>query len=477
MTVKFYSFTKRPNSTKQPAPNSELLTLSSVELKEECSFINPVLKIKGLTQGTAFVPGMYNYVYIPLWLRYYFIQDWTYINGLWEVSLIIDVMASHKTEIGNTQTYIERCASASDGNIIDTLYPAEICPAIESVAASGSLWDTTSITLSGMTFVVGCINNDTSYKIGAVTYYALTLAQLKSLLGYLFSNSIFNSSSITEMSEGLYKSLFNPFQYIVSCTAFPFGLETFASAAVNYANIKVGYWDTGISALVVESIYSKRFISVTIPNHPQISRGAYLNRAPYTKLTLFAAPFGSIPIDPDVLSIGNYLHCPVFVDNISGDATLRVAITTSQNPDTTGQYTITERTANVGIPIQLAQVMPDYIGSIGNGVGALTSAITGNIAGVISSTLSAVSCSMPSVSTTGANGSFLEVLPDTLLIVEHYPLVNEDNEEYGRPLCDKRTISTLSGYIKCGNADHAFGGTDYERKTINDYMRSGFFYE
>lgn len=477
MTIKFYDFSKRPNSTKQPAPNSEAISLTAVELKDECSFVNPTIRIKDKISGTVFVPGMYNYVYIPLWLRYYYVRDWRYINGAWEVDLTIDAMASHKTAIGNTQTYIERSASASDGNIIDTLYPAKICPSIESVAASGSLWDINSITLSGMSFVVGCINNDTSYKIGAVTYYALTLAQLKSLLGYLFSNSIFNSSSITEMSEGLYKSLFNPFQYIVSCTAFPFALETFASVNVHYTNIKVGYWDTGINALVVESIYSKRFISATIPDHPQIARGAYLNRSPYTKLTLYAAPFGSIPIDPDVLSIGTYLHCPVFIDNISGEATMRIAITTSQTPDTTGMYTVSERTSNVGIPIQLAQVMPDYIGSISNGVGALTSAMTGNIAGVISNTLSAVSCSMPTVSTTGANGSFLEVLPNTLLIVEHYPLVNEDNAEFGRPLCDKRTINTLSGYVKCGNIDQSFGCTEYERSIINNYMKSGFFYE
>lgn len=477
MVVKFYTFSKRTNSTKQPAPNSEALTLSNVEIKDECSFINPTLRIHDRINNAVFVPGMYNYVYIVLWLRYYFVRDWRYVNGAWEVDLTVDPMASHKTAIGNTNTYIERSASASDGNIIDTMYPAKICPAIESVAASGSLWDTTSVTLSGMTFVVGCINNDTTYKIGAITYYALTLAQLKSLLGYLFSNNIFNASSITEMGEGLYKSLFNPFQYIVSCTAFPFGLETFAGSSVHYANIKVGYWDTGINVLVVESIYSKRFITATIPDHPQISRGAYLNRAPYTKLTLYAAPFGSIPIDPDVLSIGNYLRCPVFIDNITGDATLRVAITTTQNPDDTGRYTVSERTSKLGIQIQLDQVMPDYIGAISSGVGALSSAITGNIAGAISSALSAVACSMPTVSTNGANGSFLEVLPDTLLIVEHYPLANEDNAEYGRPLCDKRTINTLSGYIKCGDADKEFGCTEYERNTINQYLKDGFFYE
>lgn len=473
MNVKFYTFSKRENSTKQPAVNSEALNLTAVELKDECSFLNPTLRIRDKITGTTFVPTMYNYVYIPLWTKYYFVRDWRYVNGAWEVDLSVDVMASNKAAIGNTETYIERSASASNGDIIDTLYPAKICPEIETVNAACSWYN---VSLSGSTFVVGCINNDTNYKIGAITYYALTLSQLKSLLGYLFSNSIFNASSITEMSEGLYKSLFNPFQYIISCTAFPFGLESFAGTTAHYANIKVGYWDSGINALVVEAQAQKTYITATIPNHSQIARGAYLNRAPYTKLTLYAQPFGVIPIDPDVLSIGNYLRCPVFIDNITGVATLRVAISVSSSSLSENRI-VSERTAQIGVPIQLAQMLPDYVGTISAGAGALSSLISGNIGGLISNALSAVSCSMPSVSTNGANGSFVAVLPQPTLIVEHYPLTNEDNAEFGRPLCDKRTINTLSGYVKCADTDHAFGCTEYERTKISAYMKNGFFYE
>ena len=278
------------------------------------------------------------------------------------------------------------------------------------------------------------------------------------------------------MSEGLYKSLFNPFQYIVSCTAFPFALESFAGSSVHTANIKVGYWDPGISAVVVEAIAQKTYITATIPNHPQIARGAYLNRAPYTKLTLYAAPFGVIPVDPDVLSIGNYLRCPVFIDNITGVATLRVAISVSSSSLSENRI-VSERTAQIGVPIQLAQLLPDYVGTISAGAGALSSLLTGNIGGLVSNALSAVSCSMPAVSTNGANGSFIAVHPQPTLIVEHYPLTNEDNTEFGRPLCDTRSINSLSGYIKCTETDHAFGCTEYERTKICAYMKNGFFYE
>lgn len=470
MTVKFYTFSKRPNSTKQPAPNSEALSLTSVELKEECNFINPVLKLKGLTNGTTFVPGMYNYAYIPLWLRYYFIRDWRYINGLWEVELVIDPMASFKTDIGSTSTYIERCASASDGTIIDTLYPAKTNVAITKVNVATSWYN---VAPSGGSYIVGLINYATGNKVGAVSYYALTGAQFAQLMAFLFSNNIFNSSSITEMGEGLYKSLFNPFQYVVSCLWFPFTTASFGSSS---EDMKVGYWSTGINGLIVSSLAQKTYATATIPSHPQVSRGTYLNHAPYTRMCLYIPPFGSIPIDTNFVEIGNYLYSAVLVDHITGQATIRVAI--SQDSSHLDEYNImTERSGMMGVPIQLAQVMSDYVNTVGSVSNAVGSLLSGNIGGLINSAMSAVESQMPKVSTSGANGSFIETLQYPVLMVEHLKLADEDNAEYGRPLCAVRTINTLSGYVKTGYVDKAFGCTEYERNTINQYMKTGFFYE
>lgn len=470
MKVKFYNFSKRPNSTKQPAPNSELLTLSSVELKEQCNFINPILKLKGLTSGTVFIPGMYNYVYIPLWVRYYFIRDWKFINGLWEVELIVDAMASFKTDIGSTSTYIERCASASDGTIIDTLYPAKTNVAITKVNVASSWYN---VAPSGGTYVVGLINYATGNKVGAVSYYALTGALFAQLMAFLFSNNIFNSSSITEMGEGLYKSLFNPFQYVVSCMWFPFSDTSFGSSA---EDMKVGYWSTGITATIVSNLAQKTYVTATIPSHPQVSRGTFLNHAPYTRMCLYIPPFGAIPVDTNFVEIGNYLYSAVLIDHITGQATIRLAI--SQDSSHLDEYNIiTERTGMIGVPIQLAQVMSDYVNTVGSVTNAVGSLLTGNVGGLINSAMSAVQSQMPKVSTSGANGSFIETIQYPVLMVEHLKLSDEDNTEYGRPLCAVRTINTLSGYIKTGYVDKPFGGTEYERNIINQYMKSGFFYE
>ena len=77
----------------------------------------------------------------------------------------------------------------------------------------------------------------------------------------------------------------------------------------------------------------------------------------------------------------------------------------------------------------------------------------------------------------GANGSFIECLQAPQLISEFLPIVNENRSEYGRPLCDIRTINTLSGYIKCGENDLSFNATKTESEEINRYLSEGFFYE
>ena len=469
MNVELFKFTKRINSTAQPAPLSG--TSFTCELKDETSFINPILKFRPdyLTSG-LFSPSAYNYAYIAYWQRYYYITDWKYINGLWECYLTVDVMASFKSEIGSTSAYIIRSNSASNGNIIDSFYPAKSDVTIQKTNVACAWYN---VAPSGGSYILGVINYENGNKIGALNYYALTTSQLSSILNYLFTDNIYNASSISEMGSGLYKSLFNPFQYIVSCLWFPFSTSAFGSSQ---ADIKVGYWSTGVQGIIVSSLAEKTFVTATIPDHPQLSRGAYLNRAPYTKHTLYIPPFGCIPIDTNFISIGKYLYSAVLVDHITGQATIRVSLSPSAN--NLSEYNIMcERTGMIGVPIQLAQVLTDYVNTISSATDVISSAMSFNIAGVFKGLLSAVESQMPKVSTSGANGSFIETLQYPQLISEFLNIVNENQTEFGRPLCDTRTISTLSGYIQCGEADHAFSGTRAENEEINRNMQAGFFYE
>ena len=475
MFVQLYKFAKRENSTAEPSPaDPTRLDLSSVQLKEECSMIRPVLVLsRGIVTG--FNPNMYNYAVIPVWQRYYFIRDWQWLNGVWEAQLEVDVLASFKDAIGDTTAYVTRSAYAYDGDIIDSIYPATTDVVIRNYALSYS-WLNKNV--SAGCFVVGIISQDSAYKIGAVTSYVLIMPQLGQLLAYLFSDNIFNASSIADVSKGMFKSMFNPFQYIVSCTWMPFANNEMGGAT--FANIKVGYWDTGINVLVLSSLSQKTYVVLSsgqsVLNHPQYLRGSYLNYAPYTRMTMYLPPFGSIEIDPVILNKGHYLYCPVMVDHITGQATIRISF--CQDSSHLDEYNyVTERSGVLGVPIQLAQIMVDYtrtITSVGSAVGSL---LTGNIIGAVSGALSAIQSQMPKVTTTGTNGAFSNNITVGALIVEHYQIAPEDNTEFGRPLYQPKQIRTLSGYIQCGEDDHAFPGTSEENARINAYLKNGFFYE
>ena len=469
MQIYLYKFNKRPNSTAQPLPTAG--KSFTVQIKDECSFITPVLRFTpdNLVSG-VFSPTAFNYAQIAYWQRFYYITDWQYINGSWEATLSVDVLASFKAEIGNTSAYVVRAAGASDGSIIDTNYPAKTNYDIRKINVATSWY---GVAPSGGSYILGCINYNNGGKVGAISYYALNSTQLAALLNYLFTDSIFYSSNISEIGVGLFKSMFNPFQYIVSCIWFPFAAASFGSAS---DNVKVGYWDTGVSATVVSALAQKTFVTATIPDHPQLSRGSYLNYEPYSRLTLYVPPFGSIPIDTNFRSLGNYLYCAVFIDHITGQATIRVSI--CQDSSHLDEYNVvTERSSMIGVPIQLAQLMPDYVQTLQSGINAVGNVASFNITGALSSLVSAVQSQMPKVSTLGSNGSYIEVLQYPVLTVEFLQLVNEDNTEFGRPLCQVKTISTLSGYIRCAEDDHAFSGTKTETDEINRFLKSGFFYE
>ena len=473
MQARLFKVTKKPNSTWEPViTNGKLI---DVQLKDETSFLNPVLIIGKNPLSGVFTPSAFNYILIPYWERYYYITDWTYINGAWECTCVVDVLASFKYNIGDTTAYVVRSSSAFDGDIIDSFYPATTKANITKIGISSEIYHTA---LPSGCYILGCISNDTNNKIGSVTYYALSASEIASVLSYLFSSNIYNNSNIAEIGEGLYKSLFDPFQYIVSCMWFPFPASAVGDTT---GTVKVGYWSTGITGTlaryVVKEIGFKS--NLPIPLHPQSSRGEYLNHSPYTRITAYYPPFGEIPVDTLHMQYGNnnYFYGKMYVDFITGVADCYFSITNGYGDYADPYKYFTMRTAQIGVPIQISQVMTDYVSSLAGGIGAVSSGFSGSISGIFTGLANAIQSAMPKVSSLGANGSLVEIATPPYLIIEHYRLISENNSEFGRPLCANKKINTLSGYVKCGEADHAFPCSKTESDMINNYMRDGFYYE
>ena len=474
----FSGFNKKLNSTKQPT--TATLTLSGT-LKQECSIENPVIDFE--ISGN---PAAYVYAYIPTFNRYYFITDWKYNIATWQASMQEDYLASWKTQIGNMTAYVERSASSFDGNIIDNLYPTAINSDIWCDTLSFPFYQPTS---AGC-FVLGIIdsNADTEGQLGgAVTYYVMTPAQIKTFMNYLQSDTFLTDmgfpsvqSITTQMDQTLAKAFVKPIDYIVSCMWYPFPYTDFQTQGLK--QIKVGYWiiSTSIAqgyllhhgALVVRNVIQLR-------NHPDIVRGNYVNYAPYTRIDLNIQPFGNIPIDTSFRALGQYMHVEISMDSINGKAELYVTI--NNNPANTeagrGNEIIATANGVLGVPIQLAQVQGDYLTALSESaqiVGDIAGLFTGGTIGHVANAAAALS---PQVRSTGQDGSKLFTIIPPIIRYQFLPLVEEDNADQGKPLMQNKVINTLSGFIKCVEAHADFACYSSEKEAIEDYMKNGFFYE
>lgn len=83
----------------------------------------------------------FNYVYIPIFKRYYYVSNVTYINkGLLRVSLKVDVLMSFKNTIYNQKGLIKRNEFDYNDELVDSERVIQNNPVIEKVEASGSIF-------------------------------------------------------------------------------------------------------------------------------------------------------------------------------------------------------------------------------------------------------------------------------------------------------------------------------------------------
>lgn len=449
MQITIYSgFSKENNSTKQPSGGTEV----NCVLKENTSVVNPVFILQGANLHTNYVK----------WNdRYYFVDDVVSIrNDAVELHCSVDALASWKSRIGSSSQYVTRSSALYNPKVIDSLYPTEGDVTVSQVYLSSI----NSAIKTGGTFVVGVANNESGTS-GGVTYYALTPSEFQGFVADMFGGNWLDAP-LTELSLELQKELVNPFQYVVSAQYYPF------SIGGTSAQIKFGYWTSSVSGLVINNSNRNKLFSetVTIPRHAQsATRGIYLNGNPFTQIMLNCFMFGSIPIDASYFVNSGTCAISIYIDVFTGVGTLRVT-------DPSG-YEIAERSAQCGVPIQMSQVTQNILGASLSAIAAGVSFAAGNPLGVASGVLSSIQQMMPQIESRGANGSNIAWQPIPTLVITHRNLASEDNEHLGRPLMQRITINSLSGYIQVEKPDVDIPATQSERDSIISYMQSGFFYE
>lgn len=466
MKATFYVFPKRSNSTKRPSSGTDY----NIEVKAPCNIINPEIKI-----ASNATPTGYNYCYIPTWGRYYWVKNWTYSDSLWTASLVVDALASYRDQIGSSTEYVVRSSAQYDGTISDSLYPAKVTVQSVTTAFQGGFAET----ISGGFFVIGFIAKAAN-SIGAITYAVMTPTNAKKLSAKLLTDVSYLSIDNTEISDSLTKILFNPYQYIVSCNYFPFSIAEITAHLPLVSRVDVGWWSVDIPCWILgeDNNFLTKSVSVGIPKHPQAaSRGGYCNASPYTDYTIFLQPFGVIPLDASKLWGATTLSIQYTVDLFTGDSILRMFTDTKQ--------LVHETTAKLGVPIQLSNItfdVPSGGGLLQTGIaaafGGLQAALTGgSFSDVGNGILNAAQATNADVASKGATGSTIAFDSVPYMVARFKILVDDNNEDHGRPLCKRVQLSTIPGFIMVDDPDIALTATAAEIDSVKSYMKNGFFLE
>lgn len=467
MEVRFWTFTKKYNSTKRPA-TSEATTYNCV-VKNGSSIVNPKIE---LNIGATNSPSAFNYAYITQFQRYYYVREWSFDNGLWIGTLATDVLATYKSQIGAANLYILRASAEKDGRVVDTLYPCKTdCDFIDTAI-------TNPYNQTGC-YVIGVVNKHGMY--GSITYYALTRASMAQVLRSLISEVVedgVNGFSASDASMALQRSIVDPVQYIKSAIWLPIPVADITS---DIAETPLPIYDWEVSGATGYRISNPSNIlrnTITLSKHPDTNaRGNYVNCAPYTRAQIFYPPFGVVELDTSVTCNASVVHVDVYVDANTGEGNLIIEC---------NGVVLNRITAQIGVPIQISQVSRDYLGAatslisgIAGGVGSI---LTGNIAGGIGAIAGGVGNAAAAAAnrsnTIGSSGNFsILFAKNPELNLQFFRPVEDDNDHNGRPLCKIRNVATLGGYMLVQDGDVPINGTQGEGEQLRAFLEGGFYYE
>lgn len=461
MNVTFYTnFTKRRNSTLRPSGG----TVHDVKLKERCSLLQPVF----IFQGQHF---NYNFC---LWNnRYYFVTDAEPIaNNLYEITCNVDVLATYRPQIGAYTAYIERASSAYDTDVIDMLLTQE-----QLVVAGDSVNHSIDAVTqySNGTFIVPVFTHS-----GTILYAFNDLEVMSSFCNG--SLMIYAGNNIGQNLEALVSTIgmnvFDIDDYIGNVMWVPFALSDIAELDTD-TNLHFGPYDVGKGGNVFYRITSPyKFKHIDLGSLTNLYSDFRKFDPRFSRYTLLLPGVGLVPIN--ALDGGrDDLILNVHIDFFTGSIVYRLCVMTAGG-GTPVNYEIATFSGRIAVNVPLSQSTGNPDSFLAGVIGVAAGIATENYAMAAGSAMSAIGAiteQQPQLY--GSNGNIPFALRNYTV---RFSVTNYGSKEFilteaGRPLCENRQISTLSGFIKCGNAAVPIAGFESEKTELNNMLNSGFYYE
>lgn len=445
--IVLYHFSKRKNSTKRPTgQGTEVPCL----LKSATTFQNPMFILKKPMND------MLQFNYAKWADHYYFIDSTTSINaGQTEISCTEDVLATYKNEISNYTCFIERSSNQTTlAN--DTMY----IPTNDWVLSTRNVSHKEKIMTStySQQYIIRVVS-----RTGVASYY-INGKQLNKLLDYMYTES--NFTDVIE--DAITKLMFDPFKYIVDLKWIPF-----VDSAFNKSNdeaIQLGFWDSGVTAKRIDEDTVVNFSYSFAFDNPLYAITDFRYYSPSFSNYFIKLPFiGVVALNP--YKIDESVNALYQFDATSG--LCNVFLQSKKVVFASYQF-------QLSVPVQIGYASTNIAQLTTSAVSLVGAGLQGNIAQGISSGIEAGrSITAPEVSMLGTIGNISNILNNQILEFNSYACtsINPDGASEGYADGTVRSISGLSGYIKCRNASIEISGFTGDQEAVNNYLNSGFYYE
>lgn len=485
-TVKFGTFAKRRNSTKQPT--TELSDSRTVYLKESCSQDKPVFICTG---------NNFNYNYCEWDSKYYFIVEIISLrNNEIEVHCILDALATYKSDILASTLFVSYSSQSGGTWLPDTRIPVlKSTTTARSTASLASLFNTNGFYVLSATGKEGCCmyamdKGQLDALIDSINTWADDLmdyiVQDQGGYGYDFSSIESGLESLGKMSiqTGVVGNAYaNAPQCIRSCIWVPFFASPFVSTG---AQLYLGNFDTGIHPFTVKAEPTTGSVSVSIPwIHSDWRRM-------YDDVYLYLPLAGMIQLSSD--SLTNVSSLSIEYSATASDGV--VAYTVKAGGNVIGTFG-GQCSSNYPIGINQQASAGEIMQSIMAGAESMVNAAINSSISPVSMAASGVGIALEGVNAAyntanvansthpstiggvgGGAGSGLD-LNVQCFVVSHDTVITpaDMKDTMGLPTMKPMSLATLTGFCQCANAHIEAPATAEELDALDYFVNSGFFIE
>ena len=434
-----------------------------------------------------------NYVYIPDFNRYYFINDITSVRqNLWRLTLHVDVLMSYKKEIGNTKAFVSRNEFDFNPDIDDNLISYKYDKKIDYI---------TPINLSSVTeFKTGLITPNTivSYLTDDDVEYSNGVSALDGLpqINMYVSGSNVKTQYLVGTGGIAFDIVRETYKndtlrsYLKSIVMYPYEIEYFSDS--EKTTIKIG--EEGI-ALTDTFRYPKHAPDRIVIADFIINRkyNNYRDFSPYTKYEFYIPYCSMVELSGEsflgdrikVFYLVNYEDCTstAYIYNVTKDKILF-----SNNATLGVKIGLSSSNATEIKDQKNALALNTALGVIGGVISVGTGIYSGNAYATATGALSITSSIGNAI--TKANQLYdlgkVEISSGVdglsqkqqvyIKVTEMIPTNDtEIGKYYGKPLNEYRLLKDISGYTIVGN-EHLenFGSaTKQETEEIKTLLKGG----